>query len=58
MLLVLAGGAELFTRFFGSARLPGDIVIRRGNFTFYFPVVTCIVLSVMLSLVLRLLRKG
>jgi len=31
-------------------RLPGDIVIRRENFTFYFPVATCLLLSVVLSL--------
>ncbi len=33
-------------------RLPGDIVIRRGNFSFYFPLVTCLLLSVVLSLIL------
>jgi len=32
-------------------RLPGDITIRRGNFTFYFPLVTCAVASVVLTLV-------
>jgi uncharacterized membrane protein required for colicin V production len=38
-------------------RLPGDIVIRRGSSTFYFPVVTCIVVSVVLSLIGMVLRK-
>ena len=38
-------------------RLPGDIVYRRGNFTFYFPVVTSIVLSVLLTAVLWLFRR-
>ncbi len=38
-------------------RLPGDIVVRRGSFSFYFPVVTCIVLSVLLTLVMMLLRR-
>ena len=38
-------------------RLPGDIVIERGNSRFYFPVVTCIVVSVVLSLVPWLLRS-
>lgn len=41
----------------GMGRLPGDIYIKRGNFTFYFPVVTCILLSIILSVVLRLIRK-
>jgi hypothetical protein len=32
-------------------RLPGDIVIRRGGGTFYFPIVTCLVVSVVLTLI-------
>jgi len=35
-------------------RLPGDILIKRGNTTFYFPVVTCIVLSIVITLLARL----
>ena len=38
-------------------RLPGDIIIRRGNSTFYFPIVTCILASVVLSLVGWLFRR-
>jgi hypothetical protein len=38
-------------------RLPGDIEIRRGNSTFYFPVVTCIVASLVLTLVGAWLRR-
>jgi hypothetical protein len=38
-------------------RLPGDIHYTKGNFSFYFPVVTCLVVSIILTLVLRLLRK-
>jgi hypothetical protein len=38
-------------------RLPGDIFVRRGNFTFYFPVVTSIVISVLLSLLIALIRR-
>ncbi len=37
-------------------RLPGDIVIERENSRFYFPIVTCIVISVVLSLVAWLIR--
>jgi hypothetical protein len=37
-------------------RLPGDIVIERQNSRFYFPIVTCIVVSVVLSLVTWLIR--
>jgi hypothetical protein len=38
-------------------RLPGDIVYRRKNFAFYFPLGTCLLLSVILTLVLWLLRR-
>jgi Protein of unknown function (DUF2905) len=38
-------------------RLPGDIRIQRGNSSFYFPIVTCIVVSVVLSLLMALLRR-
>ena len=34
-------------------RLPGDVLIRRGTFTFYFPLVTCLVVSVILTLILN-----
>jgi hypothetical protein len=37
-------------------RLPGDIAVERPNFRFYFPVVTCIVLSLLLTGVLWLVR--
>jgi hypothetical protein len=33
----------------GLGRLPGDILIERGNTTFYFPLVTCLILSLLLS---------
>jgi Protein of unknown function (DUF2905) len=36
----------------GLGRLPGDIVIERGNMTFYFPLMTCFLVSLLLSLVL------
>lgn len=38
-------------------RLPGDIVYRKGNVTFYFPLVTSILLSVLLTVILSLLRR-
>jgi hypothetical protein len=37
--------------------LPGDIYYRRGNVSFYFPLATCILLSIIVSLVLMLLRR-
>ena len=38
-------------------RLPGDLVVRSGNATFYFPIVTCLLASVLLSVVMWLLRR-
>jgi hypothetical protein len=38
-------------------RLPGDIRIERGNSAFYFPLVTCIILSILLSLLLSIFRR-
>jgi hypothetical protein len=37
--------------------LPGDIRYSRGNFHFYFPIVTCLIFSVLLTLILWLFRK-
>ena len=52
-LIILAIGLAwpIVTRL-GLGRLPGDIVVQRDNFTFYFPLVTCLVLSVVLSVIL------
>jgi hypothetical protein len=41
----------------GLGRLPGDIRIETENSVFYFPVMTCIIISVVLSVVLSLIRK-
>ena len=38
-------------------RLPGDIMVRRGNFSFYFPLATSIVVSILLTLILTFFRK-
>ena len=38
-------------------RLPGDITYRRGNSTFYFPIVTCIVVSIVLTLIAAFFRR-
>ncbi|CRK84274.1 DUF2905 domain-containing protein [Neobacillus massiliamazoniensis] len=38
-------------------KLPGDIIIKKGNATFYFPVVTCIVISIVLSIIFHLIGR-
>jgi hypothetical protein len=52
LLLILAGKVNL-----PIGRLPGDIVVRGKNSTFYFPLMTSIVLSVILSLVLWVVNR-
>jgi DUF2905 family protein len=55
--LVIAGIGLLMMAGIPFGRLPGDIVIRRGSGTFYFPLVTCILLSIILTLLLSVLRR-
>ncbi len=50
--VVLATGNRL-----GLGRLPGDIAFRRGNFGCYFPLMTSVILSIVLSLILWLFRR-
>lgn len=57
-LAILAVGlAWPFIAKLGLGRLPGDIVLRRGSFTFYAPIVTCLLVSAVLTLILWLLRR-
>ena len=41
----------------GLGRLPGDIFVQRGNGTFYFPIVTCLIVSAVLTLLAWLFRR-
>ena len=58
-LLLVAGGSLILVGLFMTVvgKLPGDVVFRRGNFTFFFPIVTSVVLSVLLSLLLYLFMR-
>jgi hypothetical protein len=55
--LLIAGIGVLVQLGLPIGRLPGDVVVRRGPSTFYFPIVTCILVSVVLSLVMVFLRR-
>jgi hypothetical protein len=52
-------GFTLWSGFGASwlGRLPGDIRIERGNSAFYFPIVTCIIISIVLSLIFSFFRR-
>ena len=55
--LVLAGLVLLAAEKLGLGKLPGDLVLRRKNTTFYFPIATSLLLSAALTLVLNLLLR-
>lgn len=51
LLMILGGGILLlFGRITPFGRLPGDVFIQRGNFVFFFPIVTCLLVSLLLTL--------
>lgn len=41
----------------GLGRLPGDIYLKKDHVTFYFPIVTCIILSIIISLIIWLFKR-
>jgi len=55
--VLLVVGGLLIQAGFPVGRLPGDIIIRRGGMTFYLPIVTCIVVSIILTLVNVIFRR-
>lgn len=60
IVFVVVGALLLFSdrlSFLRIGRLPGDIVYRRGNFTFYFPLVTSILISLFLTLLFWVLGR-
>ena len=57
VLFILIGLLYPFLKDLGLGKLPGDIIVKKENSTFYFPIVTCIVVSVVVSLILMFFRK-
>ena len=58
--LFLAGAGFVLWKIGGKlpfGRLPGDIAIQKGNFSFYFPITTCILISLVLTLIMWLLKR-
>ena len=54
-LILTFGEKTAILKYFG--KLPGDIRIEKDNFSFYFPVVTCIVLSIIITVILKIISK-
>lgn len=60
LFLVVIGAIILIGGRFGLGKLPGDVHIQKGNFTFYFPIVTCILISLgfyLISWIIRIFTK-
>lgn len=57
VVLVLVGGILILGDKFGLGKLPGDIFIQKGNFTFFFPIVSTLIISIILTLLLNIFKK-
>ncbi len=57
LLIAAAGLAWPWLMKSDLGRLPGDIVLHRGNTSFYFPIVTCLIISVVLSFLFWIFRR-
>jgi len=55
--LAVGGGIFLLSKVPGLGKLPGDIIIKKENFTFYFPLATSILLSLILTLIFTIFQK-
>lgn len=57
VLLIAGFLMVLFGKIPGIGKLPGDIYLRKGSFTFYFPLTTCLLLSLLLTLVFTIFGR-
>ena len=57
ILIALGVLIPVLSKFAGIGKLPGDIYIKKGSFTFYFPIATSLILSLVLTLIFNLFGK-
>ncbi len=57
IILIIVGVILYFGKSLPFGKLPGDISIKRENFSFHFPIVTSLIISIILTLVLYLINK-
>jgi len=57
MVLVVIGIVFIIGEKLGLGKLPGDIFIQKGNFAFFFPIVSSIIISIILTLLLNLFKR-
>ena len=53
-IIILGGLLWLFSRIPFAGKLPGDITIKKENFSFYFPITTCIIISIVITVILNI----
>ena len=58
IVLVVLGLILTFTKSVPIGKLPGDIHVQKENFSFYFPITTCIIFSAVITLIMYLINKG
>lgn len=56
-ILILVGILWQYIKKLNLGNLPGDIVFKRNDFSFYFPIMTCIILSIIVSLIFWIVNK-
>ncbi|HHF7374381.1 DUF2905 domain-containing protein [Legionella bozemanae] len=57
IILLIIGIFWPFIKKIGLGKLPGDIIIQKNNFTFYFPITTCILISLIIMLIFWFFNK-
>ena len=56
LIIMVIGILWPFLKEIPIGRLPGDIVYRKGNFNFYFPIVTCLVVSLIVTIIFKFFK--
>ncbi len=56
IILLIIGLLYPYTKKLGLGQLPGDILFKTGNSTFFFPVMTCLIISIILTIIFNLFR--
>jgi hypothetical protein len=51
LVLAVVGAVFLFGKSIPLGKLPGDIAVQKGNFSFYFPIVTCLIISIIVTII-------
>ena len=54
---IILGILYPFLKDYGFGKLPGDIIIKKENSSFYFPIVTCLIASILISLILFFFKR-